>query len=176
MLNGSGDFKSNDGFNIEASDYGEGPKRRLTLDIDGNLRLYSMVEETGTWNIVWMAVSNQCRVFGFCGIYGLCISTPKPSCTCPPGFHMKDSTNWFQGCQRNQQLTGHTKFLHFPHTNYHDFDLSRLVGLTLEDCKFACMNDSRCEGFVYEMDGTGLCFPKYLLLNGYRSTGEPGHM
>lgn len=180
MLNASGNFRSNDGFNIAASDYGEGPKRRLTLDIDGNLRLYSLVEEKGTWTIVWMAVPDQCGVHGFCGMYGLCIYTPKPSCTCPPGFHMKDSTNWFQGCQRNQELNGHsassTKLLHLPHTNYPDFDLSRIPQLTLEECKFVCMNDSRCEGFVYTLRGYGFCYPKYLLINGFRSPGEVGNL
>jgi len=176
MLNGSGCFQANDEPSIEASDYGEGPMRRLTLDVDGNLRIYSLVEGTGAWSIVWTSVPDQCSVHGFCGIYGLCIYTPMPSCTCPPGFHMKDSTDWFQGCQRNKQLIGNsassTKLIFLPHTNYKAYDLSMPYKITLEECKRLCMNDSRCEGFVYQMDGSGSCFPKYLLFNGYRSPGE----
>ena len=47
VLDGFGSFQSSDGLSFQASDYGEGPKRRLTLDFDGNLRLYNFVEETG---------------------------------------------------------------------------------------------------------------------------------
>eukprot|EP00253_Pinus_taeda_P031451 PITA_31451 len=124
VLDGYGNFQSSDGFTFQASDFGEGPKRRLTLDFDGNLRLYSLVEETGMWNIIWMAIPDHCYVHGFCGINGLCIYTPKPSCTCPPGFHRKAATDWF----------------------------------------------------AYQMDGTGTCFPKVLLVSGYRSPNQQNHM
>lgn len=181
VLDGFGNFQSSDGLTLKASDYGEGPKRRLTLDFDGNLRLYSLVEETGMWDISWMAIPDQCSVHGFCGINGLCIYTPVPSCICPPGFHMKDSTDWFLGCQRNENLTGHsasnTKLSYLPHTDYYGYDLSSYqAGITLEKCKSSCMNDSLCEGFGYRMEGSGACFPKALLVNGYRSPGMQNHM
>lgn len=40
VLDEFGGFRSSDQFNFNASDYGKGPKRRLIMDVDGNLRLY----------------------------------------------------------------------------------------------------------------------------------------
>jgi hypothetical protein len=177
VLDSFGSFLSSDGYNVKASDYGEGPKRRLTLDFDGNLRLYSLVEETGIWNIVWIAIPDQCAVHGFCGINGLCIYTPVPSCTCPPGFHRNDSTDWFQGCERNEELNASsTKLVYLPHTDYYGYDLNYQAEITFEDCKSWCMNASQCEAFAYQMDGTGKCYPKALLFSGYRSPGQQNHM
>ena len=47
ILDEAGQFISSDDFNFSASDYGIGPKRRLTMDYDGILRLYSLDESTG---------------------------------------------------------------------------------------------------------------------------------
>jgi hypothetical protein len=68
VLNGSGGFDSNYAFNIEVSDYGEGPKRILTLYIGGNVKLYILVEETCIWSIVWMVIPGQFSIHGFSGI------------------------------------------------------------------------------------------------------------
>ncbi|CAB4284598.1 unnamed protein product [Prunus armeniaca] len=45
----AGQFISSDNLMFNASDYGIGPKRRLTMDYDGILRLYSLDESTGVW-------------------------------------------------------------------------------------------------------------------------------
>ncbi|GLJ05011.1 hypothetical protein SUGI_0009430 [Cryptomeria japonica] len=62
-----GGFISSDMFSFNASDYGEAPLRRLTLDIDGNLRLYSLDSQNLTWAITWIALTKQCNVHGLCG-------------------------------------------------------------------------------------------------------------
>eukprot|EP01018_Ginkgo_biloba_P004690 Gb_10921 [translate_table: standard] len=174
VFDGLGGFLSSDEFNFNASDYGEGPKRRLTMDIDGNLRLYSLDEPTGGWNVVWMALPDQCSVHGFCGIYGLCIYSPEPTCTCPPGFTMADSRDWFKGCRRNKELDNNSaKLVLLQHTDYYGYDLKGYgTGKSLEECKTWCMEDSQCNGFGYRMDGTGTCYPKGFLFSGYRSPGQ----
>eukprot|EP01018_Ginkgo_biloba_P021461 Gb_32115 [translate_table: standard] len=63
VLNTRGVFHSSDKFNFTASDFGEGPRRRLTMDIDGTLRLYSL-DERGEWTIVWKSWQEQCKVHG----------------------------------------------------------------------------------------------------------------
>ncbi|KAG8089174.1 hypothetical protein GUJ93_ZPchr0011g28692 [Zizania palustris] len=47
VLNELGQFLGSDGLNFTASDMGPGIKRRLTLDYDGNVRLYSLNESNG---------------------------------------------------------------------------------------------------------------------------------
>ncbi|GLJ05535.1 hypothetical protein SUGI_0019740 [Cryptomeria japonica] len=97
VLDSFGGFKSSDNFPFTAWDYGPNLKRRLTLDSDGNLRLYTLEENKGIWNTSWIALP-ECSIHGLCGINGLCIYNPKATCTCPPGFHMKDTADRFKGC------------------------------------------------------------------------------
>ncbi|KAK1267228.1 putative receptor protein kinase ZmPK1 [Acorus gramineus] len=56
VLDESGGFLSSDLFHFFASDRGFGPKRRLTLDYDGNLRLYSLDVTSRTWSVTWQAI------------------------------------------------------------------------------------------------------------------------
>ncbi|KAJ0027663.1 hypothetical protein Pint_35316 [Pistacia integerrima] len=49
------------------------------MDYDGNLRLYSLNNLTGSWMISWQAIMEQCKVHGICGRNEICVSTPSPS-------------------------------------------------------------------------------------------------
>ncbi|GLJ05014.1 hypothetical protein SUGI_0009460 [Cryptomeria japonica] len=131
-----GGFISSDMFSFNASDYGEAPLRRLTLDIDGNLRLYSLDSQNLTWAITWIALTKQCNVHGLCGFNGVCTYTPEPKCICPPGFEMEDSTDWFKGCRLIQKLScapNNAQFLRLPYTDYYGYERSGYAyGLSLQ--------------------------------------------
>ncbi|KAI9153971.1 hypothetical protein LWI28_019206 [Acer negundo] len=68
---------------FSAINMGFGIKRRLTMDYDANLRLYSLIV-TGSWMISWEALREKCNVHGICGRNGICVYTPEPKCSCPP--------------------------------------------------------------------------------------------
>lgn len=70
---------------LVVSDEGPGTKRRLTLDPDGNLRVYSLNSRDGIWSISWIAMLQPCIIHGLCGQYGICHYSPTPKCSCPPG-------------------------------------------------------------------------------------------
>jgi hypothetical protein len=79
------------------------PLRRLTLDHDGNLRIYSWKgDSSSSWEVVWEAVQERCQIHGTCGDNAIC-KTPELNdstlCQCPPGFH-PDITD-SRSCQRN---------------------------------------------------------------------------
>ena len=58
--------------------------RYLRLDVDGNLRMYSWIQESQSWKSGWQAVENQCDVFATCGVYGVCSFNSMGSvCECP---------------------------------------------------------------------------------------------
>eukprot|EP01018_Ginkgo_biloba_P021481 Gb_33304 [translate_table: standard] len=148
VLDELGGFESSDAYNFKESDYGKGPKRRLTLDIDGTLRLYRL-DERGEWTIVWKSFQEQCKVHGWCGNNGLCIYSPQPKCTCPPGFHMTDPTDWFEGCQLNVELHCaprkiFSKFVRLPHTDYYGYDNGYGQGQSFEECQTLCLQDCTC--------------------------------
>ncbi|KAK9274182.1 hypothetical protein L1049_018996 [Liquidambar formosana] len=57
--------------------------RHLRIDTDGNLRIYSWDSVLHTWRVGWQAVEDQCKVFGFCGLYSLCgYNSTGPTCDC----------------------------------------------------------------------------------------------
>jgi len=54
------------------SDYGTVPQRKLKLDCDGKVRVYSLNSVIEKWYVLLQAISNGCLVHGFCGAYRKC--------------------------------------------------------------------------------------------------------
>ncbi|KAJ0924056.1 putative protein kinase RLK-Pelle-SD-2b family [Helianthus annuus] len=104
-FNDLGVFNSSDGLNFTAIDMGLGIRRKLTLDSDGNLRLYSLNESSGLWSISWQAISQPCNIHGICGRNGICIHGDKPECSCPPGYELSDPADLTQGCKPTFNMT-----------------------------------------------------------------------
>ncbi|KAJ4844463.1 hypothetical protein Tsubulata_050212 [Turnera subulata] len=77
FFNSLRNFSSSDGFTFTAADYGDRWQRRLKLDVDGNLRLYSRGDGGGgTWVVSWQAMTQTCRIHGVCGPSSLCNYDP----------------------------------------------------------------------------------------------------
>ncbi|CAN6216490.1 unnamed protein product [Urochloa humidicola] len=176
VLDRLGQFRGSDNTSFMAADWGSHIIRRLTLDHDGNLRLYSLNDD-GAWLVTWMAFQQLCNVHGVCGMNGICVYTPAPSCVCPPGFEVNDPTDWGQGCRPKINITcdeQKMKFVHLPNTNFYGLDLSAHRSVSLNLCKNICLSDCSCNGFAY-FQGSGDCYPKAILLNG-RSLHGMGSM
>ncbi|KAL6337396.1 hypothetical protein AAG906_036710 [Vitis piasezkii] len=180
VLDEMGRFLSSDKMSFNASDMGFGVKRRLTMDYDGNLRLYSLNHSTGLWVISWKALSEQCKVHGLCGRNGICIYTPEPKCSCPPGYEVSDPSDWSKGCKSkfNQSCsqTQQVKFVELPQTDYYGFDLNYSQSVSMEACRKICLDDCLCQGFAYRLTGEGNCYAKSTLFNGYKSSNFPGSL
>ncbi|XP_058083720.1 putative receptor protein kinase ZmPK1 [Magnolia sinica] len=174
-----GQFHSSDDLKFISSDFGLGPKRRLTMDFDGNVRLYSLNEKNGTWAVSWQAITRSCTIHGLCGPNGVCNHAPERRCTCLPGFKVKDPTDWSQGCEPTFNLscdTNASSFFSIAKVDYYGYDFNYTENLTLEQCKNICLQLCSCKAFMYHMDGLGRCYPKTLLLNGYRELSFSGIM
>lgn len=164
----SSDFA--DGQLLKASDAAvPGTKRRLTLDPDGNLRMYSLSGSDGVWSVSMVAISQPCTIHGLCGQNGICHYSPKPTCSCPPGYVMTNPGNWTEGCTPSFKISCHdqeaVKFVKLPHTDFWGSDQKRLLGVSFEACMNSCIRDCTCKAFQYQQ-GAGSCYPKALLFNG----------
>jgi hypothetical protein len=164
----SSDFA--DGILLKASDAAApGTKRRLTLDPDGNLRMYSLDDSDGVWSVSMVAISQPCTIHGVCGENGICLYSPKPTCSCPPGYVMTNPGNWTQGCTATFKLScddhEHVQFVKLPNTDFWGSDQKRLLRVSFEACRDSCIKDCTCKGFQYQQ-GAGSCYPKSLLFNG----------
>nr|GMC88389.1 putative receptor protein kinase ZmPK1 [Ipomoea batatas] len=164
---------------LNASDAGPGITRRMKLDIDGNLRIYSLDDSTGLWKITWQALQKPCSVHGLCGGNGICNYGPEPKCSCPPGHVMINSSDWRKGCKALFNLTDliaqPVKFLEISHVDYWGFDLNYSETSSLKDCRDMCLEDEACVAFTYwnHLDERR-CFTKNTLFNGYRSPDFQG--
>lgn len=64
VLYPSGYFESSDNFSFWSADSKMGPQRRLVIDSDGNLRVYSL--NNGIWHVQWQAITLICKIHGIC--------------------------------------------------------------------------------------------------------------
>ncbi|KAG6672024.1 hypothetical protein I3842_16G035900 [Carya illinoinensis] len=182
VLDSFGNFNSSDKFTFLSTDYGQLLHRRLTLDSDGNLRLYSWDEEGEIWVVSWQALQRPCFIPGVCGANGICSYVPGigGKCSCLPGYKMIKHSDWSQGCEPELDLTfGKSKFdfLQVSHLRFYGNDYNTSYSYTLDQCKKLCLELADCKAFRYTFNtasGTSDCFPKILLINGERSPSFSG--
>ncbi|KAL5223584.1 hypothetical protein ABZP36_010223 [Zizania latifolia] len=168
VLDRLGHFLGSDNATFTAADWGSDIVRRLTLDYDGNLRLYSLDKADRTWSVTWMAFPQLCKVRGLCGRNGICMYTPAPACACAPGYEVIDPIDWSKGCSPRVDIScdrHEVKFVKLRNTDFLGYDLSVHRFVSLDFCKNICLSDCRCKGFAY-WEGLGDCYPKSVLLGG----------
>lgn len=162
-----GQFSSSDNLAFQASDLGSMIKRRLTLDSDGILRLYSLDESEGSWSISYQVLAQPCKIHGLCGDNGICQYMPVPSCSCPPGYEMRDTSDWRKGCKPTIQfICGHKmQMVPLPATDFPGYDYNRTTYISPDDCQVWCMRDCSCVAVAYH-NAYGMCYLKSQLYNG----------
>ncbi|KAA8537803.1 hypothetical protein F0562_027617 [Nyssa sinensis] len=180
-LDSLGYFHSSDDLQFTSANLGIGPKRRLTLDVDGNLRLYSLNEMKRTWVVSWQAFSNPCMIHGICGPNSLCTYVPHKKsgrmCNCIPRHTMRNDTDHSYGCVPDFNLSlkeGEVEFVQLRHVEFYGYDIRKIENYTLERCEKECLQANACLGFQYKFEtwnGYYSCYPKTRLLNGHRSLG-----
>ncbi|KAJ7958208.1 Receptor protein kinase 1-like protein [Quillaja saponaria] len=180
VLDSYGYFKSSDEFESFAVDYGALRHRRLTVDPDGNARLYSFNEKNHTWEVSWLALSQACRVDGICGPNSMCTydSVVGRSCYCVPGYKIKNPSDWTQGCEPefappSARSCNHSKFnlgfFRLPNMEFYGYDIAIYPVSSLKECQEICLDlCDNCKGFQIKPNTVGGydCYPKTLLLNG----------
>ncbi|KAK4352128.1 hypothetical protein RND71_027646 [Anisodus tanguticus] len=145
-----GNFTSSDRFGFQAADHGVELQRRFILDVDGNLRLYSLDKLSNTWKVSWQLFVAACRVHGVCGLNSLCSYDPISGrkCSCIPGYRMRNPKDWSYGCEPDFEISCN--------------NISSLDFLPL-----------RFEYKFIQNNGTYSCYPKTLLFNGYVLSSWP---
>ncbi|KAF5468198.1 hypothetical protein F2P56_012372 [Juglans regia] len=184
VLDTFGNFSSSDDFTFMAADYGLELHRRLKIDYDGDVRLYSWDEVGEKWVVSWQAIQRPCNIYGICGANSLCsyIVGSDRKCSCLPGFKMKNVTDWSYGCEPNFHLScnrNESGFLLLPRVEFFGYDYGFFPNYTLDQCKNLCLQLCNCKGFQFtfkQEGGSSNCYPKTLLLNGYRSPNFKGDL
>ncbi|KAL4649555.1 hypothetical protein ACB092_01G021900 [Castanea dentata] len=166
VFNSLGNFSS-----IISADYGAVFHRRLTLDYDGNIRLYSWEEEGQTWVVSWQAMQRPCEIPGACGANSLCnyVIGYGRKCSCLPAYKMKNRSDWADGCKPEVDLpckkNNESHFVLLSHVDFYGYD-NISDNYTFDRCRDQCLAAGVCKAFQYN---NNTCYLKARLLNGYRS-------
>ncbi|KAK3007696.1 hypothetical protein RJ639_013305, partial [Escallonia herrerae] len=170
-----GYFNSSDELQFWSSDWGTRRPRRLTVDPDGNIRMYSLDHGNKTWQVTWQAISKPCKIHGACGANSLCTYAPESGrrCSCAPGYTM-NRTDWshgcvpkFKSCEKGDQYD----FIELRQSEFYGYDIGFFPNYTLQQCKEECLKYCSCKGIQYKV-GMAYCYPKNMLLNGYQGGFE----
>ncbi|KAL2550557.1 G-type lectin S-receptor-like serine/threonine-protein kinase [Forsythia ovata] len=165
--------------------------RRLTLETNGNLRLYRWdndVNGSSQWVPEWAAVSKPCDIAGICGngICNLDRSKTNASCTCLPGTSKLGNDG---ECSGNSSLTGKCGPHHenltsqfnvevIQQTNYYFSESSVITNYsdidTVSKCGDACLLDCECVASIYGLDEEqAYCWVlRSLEFGGYEDAGS----
>ncbi|KAM3294318.1 hypothetical protein ACQJBY_037301 [Aegilops geniculata] len=175
-------FSAGNPTTLIASDKGARDRlRRLTLDDDGNLRLYSLLPARREWRVVWELVQELCRIQGTCpGNNTICV--PKGAdgvtCVCPPGFRNRTG-----GCEAKKSVAGTGgKFVRLDFVSFsggaptQSSDpgpyMAKQPPSNLDVCEKMCRADPGCPAFGYKFGGDRTCLLyKTRLVDGYWSPG-----
>lgn len=144
--------------------------RRLTLESNGNLRLYRWDDDVNgsrQWVPEWAAVSNPCDIAGICG-NGICYldrSKTNATCSCLPGtFKDAGGSQCFENsssvgkCDGQHHQSPATQFRISPvqQTNYYYSEFSVIANYsdidTVAKCGDACLSNCECVASVYGLD------------------------
>uniref|UniRef100_A0A7N2KRN6 Receptor-like serine/threonine-protein kinase n=1 Tax=Quercus lobata TaxID=97700 RepID=A0A7N2KRN6_QUELO len=175
VLNAIGYFSSSDNFTFVSADYGAVLHRRLTLDYDGNLRLYSWEEEGQTWVVSWQSIQSPCWIPRGCGANSFCsyVIGSGRKCSCSPGYKMKNRSNWADGCEPEVYISctemskSELGFVLLSHVDFFGYDFTIFPNYTFDQCSDQCSTACDCKAFQYRGDSN--CYLKTRLLNGIRS-------
>lgn len=167
MLDATGQLRLENGDLRYSADFNASRFRRLTLDDDGNLRIYTLDPNNSShWMAVWRAVVEPCTIFGKCGPNFICDasnsdsdpdSDSPPPCVCAPGF-----TRVGGACsRRNSPITsaGNIEFIRLDYVKFggDSGHTTPVRAVNLTDCQRKCRADPRCLGFGFQYNGSGPC-------------------
>ncbi|XP_004500314.1 putative receptor protein kinase ZmPK1 [Cicer arietinum] len=186
-LNRFGNFSSSDGFTFRTSDYGTVLQRRLKLDFDGNVRVYSRENGQEKWSMSGQFNQQPCKIHGICGPNSTCSYDPITGrkCYCLPGYSIINNQDWSQGCKPSFQVSCNnnnkleSRFKLLPHVEFYDYDYGFQKNYTYKHCKHLCLRLCECIAFQFRyVKNKGLfnCYPKTRLLNGRSSTKFGGSL
>lgn len=177
VLDTYGSFMSSDNLHFTTSDFGLQIRRRMIVEPDGNIRVYSLNVKRKVWEVTWQAISRPCRIHGVCGGNSLCTYTQfGRECTCIPGHKLKVQTDWSYGCEPDFKASDHGSnsfgFLQLSHSDFYGYDSGLFINFTFDRCKQECLSHYNCKGFLYTAQnykGSNLCYTKSRLLNGQQT-------
>lgn len=173
----NGQVTQGGGASFPLADFDQNRTRRLTLDDDGDLRVWSFDPVQKKWVKAWEAFQEICQAHGLCGPGAICYSDGSTEsgyeCVCPPGFKWSSTPG---SCDAKTPIRdpGRSKFLRLDYVTYTGgSNQTNLMIPNFSECQSNCLANPKCLGFAFKYDGSGYCVLQLdKLLNGHWSPGS----
>ena len=150
--------------------YNKSTISRFMMDISGQIKQFTWLENTQQWNLFWAQPRGQCEVYAFCGAFGSCNQNSKPYCNCLYGYEPKSQSDWdledySHGCVKTNKFQ--CEVSSNPSTSDKDRFLTELnlalpehaqpvvEAVVREECESKCLNNCSCTAYAYNRSG---CF------------------
>ncbi|XP_022990843.1 G-type lectin S-receptor-like serine/threonine-protein kinase At1g34300 [Cucurbita maxima] len=161
------DFENNGKINrdnqnpIYPNDYNTTRLRKLVVDDDGNLKIFSFNPIPRRWDVVWQAHVELCQIYGTCGSNSICMSSGSYNstyCVCAPGFSPDPRGGARRGCRRKLNISKKVKFLQLDFVNFRGgVQQISLQTPNISVCEANCLKNSSCVGYTFTYDGSSQC-------------------
>ncbi|CAF1718717.1 unnamed protein product [Brassica napus] len=130
---------------------------RFAMDVSGQIKQFTWLNNNNQWNLFWSQPRQQCQVYAYCGSFGICNDKSQPFCQCPRGFRPASQKDWdlkdySAGCVRNTELQCSrgviNEFLPLTNVKLPDNNSEGLLGST--SCRSACLGNCSCMAYAHE--------------------------
>ncbi|KAL1537448.1 non-specific serine/threonine protein kinase [Salvia divinorum] len=133
---------------------------KIDLNSSGSLLQKLWNVDKKSWDVTWLAPSNECDVYGTCGPFGSCDSRATSMCSCLRGFEPVSSDewgsgNWTNGCQRVNHLQcdaggpNGDGFARLPFMKVPDF-AEQFTPRQEDECQSRCLGNCSCIAYAYD--------------------------
>ncbi|KHN04306.1 G-type lectin S-receptor-like serine/threonine-protein kinase [Glycine soja] len=150
---------------------------RFVMDVSGQVKQFTWLENAQQWNLFWSQPRQQCEVYAFCGAFGSCTENSMPYCNCLPGFEPKSPSDWnlvdySGGCERKTKLQCENLnpsngdkdgFVAIPNIALPKHEQSVGSG-NAGECESICLNNCSCKAYAFDSNGCSIWFDNLLNL------------
>ncbi|GAB2214997.1 hypothetical protein Drorol1_Dr00019368 [Drosera rotundifolia] len=151
-------------FTYRLTDTNSSTITRLVMDVTGQIKQLTWLDNTQQWNQFWSQPRQQCEVYDYCGTFGSCSQNNLQSCSCLDGFEPVNGSDWWglsdysSGCRRTTRLKCGTrtalkdqdKFRVYDNIGFPDNQLSVGNATGLDECESACYSNCSCTAYAFD--------------------------
>ncbi|XP_021717374.1 G-type lectin S-receptor-like serine/threonine-protein kinase At2g19130 [Chenopodium quinoa] len=140
---------------------------RLVMDVSGQLKQLTWLENSQQWVLFWSQPGQQCEVYSYCGTFAICNQSSLPYCHCLQGFEPISATEWnlndySGGCARKTKLScdggqNGDKFLVSPNKVLPEHPHS-VSASNVTECESICVRNCSCTAYAFDDNGCFIWF------------------
>ncbi|KAK9156067.1 hypothetical protein Sjap_003547 [Stephania japonica] len=150
---------------------------RFVIDLSGQIKQFSWLEQTKMWNLFWSKPLKQCDVYAHCGAFSRCNTADSP-CQCLQGFKELSLEDWnlgdpSGGCVRKNSLQcgNGDRFVPMPGMKS-PINSVPFAADSAANCKSTCLNNCSCNAYAYSGTGCSLWFDDLLNIQQLDNGGD----